>query len=273
MNLKFYLKRILNRLKIYPSVLIFNNGRIHYNSKFTFLNDGLFTTHFFEGAQDKLFQKSLEFARSRIKHPLYHEYRLYFATKIILFLVERSRRSGSKFIYLECGVGEGHTFLVSQKYLDLLNKYKDIQSKANFIMMDTYEGVDESILTETEKNSNRKFVTKPYFDSTLEKVKKRLSFKDFNFQFIKGSIPNSLDNLKKAHQSPDFLHIDMNNTFPEVKALEYFIPKMKSGSFILLDDYSFQTAREQREGINDLLEKLKYPFPISLPTGQGLIIT
>ena len=66
----------------------------------------------------------------------------------------------------------------------------------------------------------------------------------------------------------------MNNPLPEQKALEFFYPKMKSGSVILLDDYSFvgKSYNQQREVINQYCDKSKISRPLTLPTGQGILI-
>jgi hypothetical protein len=52
---------------------------------------------------------------------------------------------------------------------------------------------------------------------------------------VRGDIPSSLCGYENL--SPRFLNIDLNIEFPERRALEFFVPKMASGSIVLLDDY------------------------------------
>jgi len=66
----------------------------------------------------------------------------------------------------------------------------------------------------------------------------------------------------------------MNNSYPERKAFEFFYPKMKSGSVIIFDDYSFvgNSYNDQRKTIDDYCSIQGISKPLGLPTGQGMLI-
>lgn len=69
-----------------------------------------------------------------------------------------------------------------------------------------------------------------------------------------------------------FLHIDMNNSVPEVYALERLYPLLSVGGVVLLDDYAYMGYEYQYHQINKVCDSLGIESPISLPTGQGLLI-
>ena len=82
----------------------------------------------------------------------------------------------------------------------------------------------------------------------------------------------TLQIIKDSQKSASFLHIDMNNPIPEVAALEFFYKCMGSGSIIIFDDYGFPGFESQNAAINRWCDESHIPRPISIPTGQGLII-
>ena len=95
-----------------------------------------------------------------------------------------------------------------------------------------------------------------------------------NFQLVPGTIPNYnrvvLDDIDK-NEPISFLHIDMNNSVPEVEALLAFYSRIAKGGVILFDDYAYN-GYEYQNAIDEACGKLEIPSPICLPTGQGLIL-
>ena len=83
------------------------------------------------------------------------------------------------------------------------------------------------------------------------------------------SILISVHQVREKFFSPDFLHIDMNNSYPERKAFEFFYPKMKSGSVIIFDDCSFvgNSYNDQRKTIDDYCFNQRISKPLGLSTG------
>ena len=79
-------------------------------------------------------------------------------------------------------------------------------------------------------------------------MKSNIDFKMDNCHFVKGSVPNSLDNCPEKCRTTDFLHVDMNHSVPEVQHL-IFASKMNKGSVILLDDYSFSNSTSEQHGL------------------------
>ncbi len=135
--------------------------------------------------------------------------------------------------------------------------------------IDTFNGIDKRFLTKEEEVRITPYRLKAYDNQSFDAVNARFS-KFNNSKLIQGTIPEILSTLNFS--KCNFLHIDMNNALPEVEAISFFLPLMTENSFILLDDYGFGSAYIQRESIDNLFAGRNLPYPISLPTGQGLIL-
>jgi hypothetical protein len=238
------------------------------DNRLTFACDGLVTSHVWGGIEEK-FQLALKTARSCVKHSLYHEYRLYISTNLILQSLVRASREFECFNYVECGVGEGHTLLVSSLFIQQSPWEKDFLT-GNFTLFDTFNGIDLSLTTPEERQ--RPLETTAYYDSDIASIVNKFNYLR-NLFVIKGSIPPSLTRYPETgRRHIHFLHLDMNNAIPEACALEFFLPKMKFGSIILFDDYGAQWAAKQRE----LIDKVCYAHlklcPTTLPTGQAVLL-
>lgn len=255
-----------NYIRYFFRILFFYTNKDLFHGELPkYFKDGTVTSHIFGGSTDIAFQKSVLDSKKEFKHPLYHEWRLYIASIILKMLLQKK-----KIKYVECGVGEGHTLKVFLIYIKKLKQKKLISNlnKSIFLLMDTFNGVDMNLIPRKDKKN--KYITKAYGDSTLSVIKKRFYSLKRKAYFIKGSIPSTLNRIPKKFYSPDFLHIDMNNPVPEVSAIKFFIKSMKPGSILLLDDYSFASAKSQRQYIDRYFDKIKKSRPLTLPSGQGI---
>jgi hypothetical protein len=68
-----------------------------------------------------------------------------------------------------------------------------------------------------------------------------------------------------------YLSLDMNISYPERAAIEYFWPKMTPGAPIILDDYAWQGYEEQKASMDAFAASVNVGI-LTLPTGQGLIL-
>ena len=161
--------------------------------------------------------------------------------------------------FVECGVDKGILSSSIMQYLDWNNLDK------HFFLFDTFSGLDEEFLSETEKLIN---IKRNKYIECFETSKE--NFKEFDrVQLIKGSVPISLTDAKIDKVC--YLSIDMNCTIPEIAAAEYFWPKLVSGAMILLDDYTYEGYEEQHYAFNKFALKKNIEI-LSLPTGQGLYV-
>ncbi|MBY0443328.1 MAG: class I SAM-dependent methyltransferase [Mycobacteriaceae bacterium] len=132
-----------------------------------------------------------------------------------------------------------------------------------------YWGCSAEERTKSHPYANASFAgTKAHFDATSDASDR--------IRFIQGAIPPTMTDEVLASIAVrgeiSFLHIDMNNSAPEVYALERLYPMLSIGGIVLLDDYAFIGYEYQNQQINKLCDSLGIESPIALPSGQGLLI-
>lgn len=162
--------------------------------------------------------------------------------------------------YVECGT---HLGLISRVVFKL---HRDKVFKK--FLFDTWTGVPESQFSSDEPlaewhNRNN------YTEDTFEFVRSlQTDFSDLIL--VRGAIPETLTS-DYNDIAPSFLHIDMNIEYPERKALEFFVPQMKPGSVVLLDDYGFSRHSKQRHSQDYFFSQIGKQ-PTQLPTGQAFVL-
>lgn len=234
--------------------------------------DGLRTIHDASFMDDPSFKTAYHYAKDKIGYDFYWYWRNYIGIK----LAEHSLSISNNFV--ECGVGEGWMTLSILKYF---NEKKDITIN----LFDTFSGLDEAIVDPKEEQywgKNAKMKKEEYkssYNCDENKIKERIietigSLNKVNI--FKGSIPStfSTKNIEKVLSNGEisFCHIDMNNSVPEIAAIQVFYPLLAKGGFILLDDYGYRGHTYQKEQIDSLCRKKGLNMPILLPTGQGIIV-
>lgn len=227
--------------------------------QFTFVADGLATTHNCDFIRDEKFshayQKGID-TISDFRPDLNVQWRALTAcwAASIGLKVEGD--------FIECGVNTG---ILSRTIMDYINfnSYKD----RTFWLLDTFEGIPVELLSETEKAHGREKMNNKYLHG-FDKVKKTFSEFD-NVELIKGRVPDTLNQVKC--DSIAYLSIDMNCVAPEIAAAEFFWDKITKGGVMLLDDYGFMAHHEQKLAF-DKFAKEKGIMIYSSPTGQGIVI-
>lgn len=169
--------------------------------------------------------------------------------------------------FAECGVNTGFISSAVMHYLDWNRLDK------TFYLLDTFNGPVEDWFSETERAQGKveqslQARALGRYHSDLEAS--RRNFAEWNrIEIIQGTIPQTLDKI----DSPCFayLHIDMNQAYPEVKAAEFFWSRLVDGAFILLDDYAYSGYYPQKRAMDEFARGVGVSI-LSLPTGQGLMI-
>lgn len=169
--------------------------------------------------------------------------------------------------FVECGVNRGVLSSAIMSYLDWNSRNK------RFFLLDTFAGVDESLLTEGEKARGAVDANKAHLESGryvrgVESVRKNFS-EWKNVVIVQGVIPDTLREVNADKIA--YLHLDLNSTRPEVAALSHLWDRLVPGAIILLDDYAFDGYRESKLGM-DAYARERGVEIASLPTGQGLIL-
>ena len=162
--------------------------------------------------------------------------------------------------YVECGTNLG----IISRLVFKLNKNKSYKK----FLFDTWKGMPKSQYDDDEPladwhNSNN------YTEDTYDFIKP-LQNEYQDLTLVRGVVPDSLSE-EFVNLSPSFLHIDMNIEHPERKALEFFVPQMRAGSVILLDDYGFARHSKQRHSQDEFFRNLGKQ-PTHIPTGQAFVI-
>lgn len=168
--------------------------------------------------------------------------------------------------FVECGVNRG---FISSAIMDMLDW--DTLDKT-FWLLDTFDGIDEEILSPEERAVVRQRALIPgveeYYVHGVESV--RSNFAEWsNVRIIVGSVPGTLDQVQAEQIA--YLHIDMNNSVPEIAALDFFWPRLVAGATVLLDDYAYSGYEPQYRAMNAFAAARDVKIA-SLPTGQGLLV-
>jgi len=220
--------------------------------EFTYDRDGLYTLHNSDFIKDPLFAEAYKFGKATGSWgDADVEWRAYIACWVA------AKVMGLEGDFVECGVNRGGLSRTVIHYVDFNSLGK------KFYLLDTFQGLDEKYISKEEKKLN---INPGVYEECYDAVKE--TFKPFNVQIIKGSVPETLDEVKS--QKVCYLSIDMNCVEPEIAAAEFFWDKLVSGGIMILDDYGWSMYYEQKKAF-DIFASQKGVKVLSLPTGQGLI--
>ena len=251
----------IRRLYVRSKWFIKNYDKIEYNSTIffpifgppTYNTDGLTTSTNCDFIKEKKFAAAYEAARKTNPWPIFT---LMWRIHVVCWVAENIKNLEGDFV--ECGVNTG-------AYARAIIEYINFNSLGKmFYLMDTFEGLDQKLVTEEEKKMG---ILSYNYRNTYEEVKK--TFAPFNTKIIKGSIPDTLPqcDVKKIC----FLSIDMNNVVPEIAAMEYFWDKIVINGMVILDDYGFPLHINQKIAFDKFAKSVGHEI-LTLPTGQGLIL-
>ena len=159
--------------------------------------------------------------------------------------------------FVECGVYRGFSTAVLAEYLDFSKVEK------TFFLYDTFDGMP--------KESSRLIGTgyREYADPGLyEFVQKRFAGYP-NIQLVRGLIPQSFEIA--CPEKIAYLHIDLNCARAELAALNTLFDRVVPGGMIILDDFGWETYREQHNVETAFMHERGYRI-LEVPTGQGLVV-
>lgn len=224
----------------------------------TYATDDLYTLHNADFMKESLFKESYELAKKvDDKHCLkkndipWRMHVLYWAGNLVKDI------PGD---YADCGVNTGFCARSLMHYIgfEKLNK--------TYYLLDTFTGLDTRYSTEKEMDAQEYF---KYGENEDMYDRVQQTFSGFNVEIIKGAVPDTLSQVSAANIC--FLHLDMNSSLPEVKALDYFWNKIPKGGVVLFDDYAYGSDSHMKD-VHDAWAKEHGVEILSLPTGQGLLI-
>ena len=162
--------------------------------------------------------------------------------------------------FVECGVNRGG---YSRAIIDYVNFQ---QLDKTFYLLDTFQGLDESRMSDDEKKRHDPTMGGRYTDCYQAVCD---TFKAFNTRIIQGTVPDTLPQVDTTQVA--FLSIDMNCAEPEIAAIHYFWDKLVPGAMVVLDDYAWVSHLPQKEAFDAFATEKNIPI-LALPTGQGLLM-
>jgi len=139
------------------------------------------------------------------------------------FQVERLKKDEVKGAFAELGVYKGDSaFLLHQ-----------MDASRTFHLFDTFEGFEAKDLTR-ETGRAATYTTSNFADTSIQKVKKRLSGSKFIFH--QGYFPETTQGLESERYALVSMDADLYN--PTKAGLEYFYPRLSPGGVIIVHDYN-----------------------------------
>lgn len=260
-------KIIPNSIKLLRIRIIWffkNYSKINYNSDLfsnelhgpvTYRTDGLITSNNCDFINEKDFSSAYQKAKDTNPWP---GFTLQWRTYIVCWFANHVKNLEGDFV--ECGVNTGAYSRAVIDYIDFAN------TKKAFYLFDTFSGLEENLVSESEK----KIGIKDYFGTYKDVYQQVLdTFSQFNVKVIKGAVPYTLPEC--TADKICYLSIDMNCVEPEIAAANYFWDKLVCGGVILLDDYGFPMHIHQKHAFDEFAKEKGVKI-LSLPTGQGIII-
>ncbi|WP_186524279.1 class I SAM-dependent methyltransferase [Synechococcus sp. SYN20] len=236
-------------------------------------HDGLQTVHNSSFLENAAFKDAYSYTRDLIGKDYDWMWRNY----IGISLASNARHNSLNFV--ECGVGEGWMSISILRYFA-----RNYNITPSITLFDTWSGIDEKIVDPEEidywgcsvKERKAAYI---YENSSFTETRDRIlktALHPRKIEFVQGSIPKSLTgeviNRINGKGPVSFLHIDMNNSVPEVSAMEKLYPIVSKGGIILLDDYAYVGYEFQKQKIDLFCDSISIDHPIALPSGQGLLI-
>ena len=261
MNIKNLYRKVLNkkiREKIYLFRMLLKNRTFFVVKKNSYNEDSLATNAITDFLDDKKFLANYKKAAhgTNIKI-MYRAYNLNYFAEYALNLFKKKEGC-----FIELGVHKA----VLSKFLVLNNKFK---KNLTFYLFDTYKGIPMKNIIEKDQ-THIKFLNKNIYSiDSFDFVKKK--FKKYPFvKLIRGNLPYSLKNKNINLKNIQFLHIDLNNAYPEIESIKILYKNILPGAPVILDDYCFSKDYLTQKKCWDKFAKEKKFKILSLPTGQGV---
>jgi len=162
--------------------------------------------------------------------------------------------------FAECGVYRGGSaFLIASTLAgSSANKERQLH------LFDTFEGMPSTANEDPSGVKEGRFG-----DTSLGAVREYLN--DFPFvSFHPGYIPSTLDPVKDRRFA--FVHIDVDLYQSTRDCLEFFYHRIVPGGVMIFDDYGWAIFRDSEKRAVDEFFRDKAEVPMSLRTGQCIVI-
>jgi O-methyltransferase len=159
----------------------------------------------------------------------------------------------------ECGVYTGGTANL------LAHVIAKNEGNARLHLFDSFEGMPATAEAERDYHQPGE-----YSDVSVSNVRHRLS--DYDFVDIRpGFIPTTFGDMESLARF-SFVHIDLDIFDATLEACRWFWPRVRTGGFVVFDDYGFYPYRHAARAAIDQFFDGQGIKPLPLSTGQALIV-
>ena len=171
----------------------------------------------------------------------------------------------------ECGAFQGLSSYLFCNYLRLVRPHFDGHG---YHIFDSFEGLSEPreqdrLALEAGGAINSELRKAGAFRGSLERVKDTL--RDFpEIEYHRGWIPESFAAITERHYK--FVHLDLDLYEPIKGSIEYFYSRMVKGGVIVIDEYAIPRWPGARKAVDEFCQANDLITPISLTTGNGVLI-
>ena len=205
---------------------------------------------------------------STVNPAIVHNIEKYVALKKVHYLTCVEHLEGD---YLEFGVFTGSSFTHSIRCSRKMEKIFPGVKNCKFYGYDSFEGFGE--LQEIDTHA---FYTDENFETSYENVFKRVSkcAGTYKFKLLKGFFNETLKNGAKADgiDMARVIFIDSDTYSSSKEALDYSIPTIQTGTYVILDDY-FSYKGDENKGVakafNEFLDIGNFSARRVLDYGMG----
>jgi len=177
-----------------------------------------------------------------------HERGILWRTAVLVWAARQAKRRDGGFV--ECGCYAGTSMRIVVDAVDL--------SGREVFLYDLFEH-DQSMAHHAMPEHG---------PDLFERVKDRFAAEP-NVSVIKGFVPQSFE--QGVPDKVAFAHIDMNNAFAEIEALNALEPRMAVGGVMVLDDFGQLPYSAQHIRETEWFAERGLPI-LEIPTGQAVII-
>jgi O-methyltransferase len=157
----------------------------------------------------------------------------------------------------ELGVYKGHTARLIHHYVP----------ERKFFLFDTFSGFDEDDIRVEKTFHGDKY--DQFKDTNVRSVMKFIKPDNANVIPVIGMFPQSLPDGFDSVFS--FVHMDMDLYQPTLEALKYFYPRVSSGGYMIVHDYSNIKWPGIRKAVDEFFNDKK-EFPVYMPDNGGSVL-
>jgi len=236
------------------------DGRTLVKGPLTYNADGLASSHWAGFQEEPRFRAAYEAGLATI-HSRRPDLQVAWRVYVCCWAADHALKLEGDFI--ECGVFTG---LYSRSVCEYVRFAE--QTNRRFWLLDTFKGIDLSLLIPAERALGVPEMNKKYEGDVYPEVVETFSSFE-NVTIIQGSVPGTLKEVTAEKLA--YVSIDMNAVMPELAAASFAWERMVPGAIMLLDDYGWNAHMAQRLAMDKFAAKHGVSI-LALPTGQGMIM-